>query len=242
MTSCSSITIKRENITRGIPEEIKIIQVSDLHLNKEKKIYRKLLEIINNAKPDILLITDDSVDNKENIYLLDNFLKQIDSSINIYAVPGNWEHWCEVNLYDLRTVYYENGVQLFINEGADVTVNNQRIYIFGTDDLIGGNPDISRIRIDTDKINIIMTHSPAYFDSLTKTLKDDKIFVFSGHTHGGQITFFGKPFFMPQGCGEYLKGIYRKDKITLFVSKGIGNSIYDFRLFAKPGIFLVTIK
>ncbi len=70
LTSCSSITIKKEDITRGIPEEIKIIQLSDLHLNKEKKIYRKdkntlfVYKGIGNSAHDFRLFA------KPNIYLV----------------------------------------------------------------------------------------------------------------------------------------------------------------------------
>ncbi|MCP4179013.1 MAG: metallophosphoesterase [bacterium] len=240
--SCSSIRIEENFIEKNISDEITIIQISDLHLNKNRKIYKNLINMVNKISPDLLLFTGDSIDKKENLTLLNTFLMQIDPKIAKYSVLGNWEHWCNINFNDLITVYSANNVEPLINSSSEITIKGQKLYIYGTDDFTAGNPDLSNMEIDDDKINIIMTHSPVYFDNITKFFGDKEIYVFSGHTHGGQVTFFGKPFFLPQGCGKYLKGIYKKGNCTLYVSKGIGNSSHDIRLFAKPDIFMITIR
>jgi predicted MPP superfamily phosphohydrolase len=62
--------------------------------------------------------------------------------------------------------------------------------------------------------------------------------VFCGHNHGGQVTFFGLPLYLPKMHGPYLAGDYRVGAMRLFVSKGIGTSRYDFRIFARPDILI----
>ena len=69
--------------------------------------------------------------------------------------------------------------------------------------------------------------------------------VFSGHAHGGQLKIFGIGLYAP-GYGffpKYYDGLY-KDKKTgkvLVVSRGLGNSIFPFRLYNRYHLPLVTL-
>lgn len=240
--SCSSFEIRKNIVNRNLGHEIKILQISDLHINKEKQIYNELVSNINSIKPDILLLTGDSIDKRDKIPLLNNFLHDLDRDINKFSVLGNWEHWSQLDINKLKGIYLKNGVELLINEGREIVVKDMRVYIYGTDDLTGGRPNLDNFNSDNNLIHIIMTHSPKYFDYIVEEFPENNLLVFSGHTHGGQITFLGKPIFVPQGSGDYLKGIYTVGNKKLYVSKGIGNSQYDIRLFAKPDIFEVIIK
>ncbi|MCK5075659.1 MAG: hypothetical protein KAR38_04750 [Calditrichia bacterium] len=60
--------------------------------------------------------------------------------------------------------------------------------------------------------------------------------MLSGHTHGGQITFFGLAPILPRGSGKYVSGWYEKEKIKLYVSRGIGTSVIPFRFMSLPEI------
>lgn len=242
LLSCASFEIKRDVIDKQLGYEIKIIQISDLHINKEKKIYDDLLLKINSINPDILLITGDVIDKQDSLPLLDNFLMGIDQDIRKYAVLGNWEHWSQLNLSAFDGLYRDHGVELLINEGREITIRDTSLYIYGTDDYTGGRPNMDNFIYDERQVHIIMTHSPIYFDHINEEDLYNNLLVFSGHTHGGQVTFLGKPLYLPQGSGDYLKGIYRVGNSRVYVSKGIGNSQYDLRLFAKPDIFEVIIK
>lgn len=242
ISSCSSFKVNHIDIDKSLDQDVKIIQISDLHINKDKKIYRDLAKKINELNPDILFITGDAVDKKDKLYLLDTFLKGINSNISKYAILGNWEHWSNLDINELRNIYHKNNVKLLINESHEIIFNNSTIYIYGTDDYTAGKPNLNNSKISGSSINIVLTHSPGYFDYIVQHYPDANLLVFSGHTHGGQITFFGKPIFVPQGSGKYLKGIYTKENSKLYVSKGIGNSKVNFRLFAKPDIFEVTLK
>lgn len=65
--------------------------------------------------------------------------------------------------------------------------------------------------------------------------------VLSGHTHGGQITFFGIVPFKPQGSGRYLKGWYKDTDPKMYISKGIGTSILPIRLGARAEMVEIDI-
>ena len=60
---------------------IKIVQISDLHLHSINHQLTRLINKINSLQPDLIVFTGDVVDKAKNISLLDEFLKLIDKDI-----------------------------------------------------------------------------------------------------------------------------------------------------------------
>lgn len=218
--------------------DLKVIQISDLHLQTLNGQLKRLAKNINEQKPDLILITGDSVDTKKNVFVLNQFLGLIHNDIKKFAILGNWEYWGGVDLEELRQSYSLNNCELLINNSRQLTLKNKTISITGIDDYVGGNADIDLAlkEFKQSDYHIILNHCPEYGDIIAEKLKG-KInydFMLSGHTHGGQINIFGFVPFKPQGSGNYLKGWYN-DK-NIYVSKGIGTSIFPARFMAKAEI------
>lgn len=218
--------------------DLKVIQISDLHLQSLTGQLKSLAKNINSQNPDLILITGDSIDDKKKVFVLNQFLSLISTDIKKLAILGNWEYWSKVNLEDLRRIYTAHNCELLINNSRQFTFKNKTISITGFDDLLGGNPDIELALKEFKKsdYHVILNHCPEYGDVISEKLKG-KIpydFILSGHTHGGQINFFGFVPFKPQGSGKYLKGWY-KDK-NMYVSKGIGTSIFPARFMARAEV------
>lgn len=218
--------------------DLKVIQISDLHLQTLNGQLKRLAKNINEQKPDLILITGDSVDTKKNVFVLNQFLGLIHNDIKKFAILGNWEYWGGVDLEELRQSYALNNCELLINNSRQITLKNKTISITGIDDYVGGNADIDVALKEFKKsdYHIILNHCPEYGDIISEKLKGKVAydFMLSGHTHGGQINIFGFVPFKPQGSGNYLKGWYN-DK-NIYVSKGIGTSIFPARFMAKAEI------
>jgi predicted MPP superfamily phosphohydrolase len=61
--------------------------------------------------------------------------------------------------------------------------------------------------------------------------------MLAGHTHGGQIRFFGFAPVLPRGSGGYVSGWYRgRSRLPMYVSRGIGTSLLRARFGAPPEI------
>jgi predicted MPP superfamily phosphohydrolase len=226
--------------------DIKVVQISDLHIQSVNYQLKQLAKQLNELKPDLIFITGDAVDKAENIPVLNGFLNLIDSKIKKVSILGNWEYWGNVNLTDLKRTYSDNNGDLLINESRQYTFRNKTISITGVDDFVGGNADITLALKNLEKsdYHVILNHCPQYSDIISthvaKTTPVD--FILSGHTHGGQINLFGFVPFKPQGSGKYLKGWYKDDSKNLYVSKGIGTSVLPARFMARAeiGIFNMT--
>jgi uncharacterized protein len=77
---------------------IKVVQISDLHLKNLNYQLKRLAKQINQLKPHLILITGDAVDKANNVALLNDFLYLIDHNINKVAILGNWEYWGKIDL------------------------------------------------------------------------------------------------------------------------------------------------
>ncbi len=225
-------------------DKIKIIQISDLHIDKLYSFHKSIARKINSLKPHLIFITGDSVDKTENIALLDSFLMLVDNSIKKFAILGNWEYWGNVNIEFLRKTYSKNNCELLINENRYLQLENRSLNIIGIDDYIGGNADFEKAKenLKPSKNNILLNHCPEYTNTISMLQRETKInLVLSGHTHGGQITFFGFAPITPRGSGPFLKGWYKIRNLPMYISKGIGTSIIPIRIWARAEIVVMNI-
>jgi uncharacterized protein len=87
-----------------------------------------------------------------------------------------------------------------------------------------------------DGFRILIQHSPGYFEHLSGIDGGVHDLCLSGHTHGGQITFFGLSIWTPRGSGTFQSGMYETKNCPLYVSRGIGTSVLGARFGARPEV------
>ena len=227
-------------------QNIKLVQISDLHLRKINYPITQLINKINKIQPDLILITGDVIDKADNLDLLSDFLKLIDKNLKKVAILGNWEYWGKVNLAALEKIYAQNNCTLLINQTRQFSFQNKTISITGVDDFLGSKPDIEVALKNYAKsdYHIVLNHCPKYSDEIVQKINLNTTpvdFILLGHTHGGQINFFGFAPFLPPGSAGYVRGWYDNNSIKMYVSKGIGTSILPVRLGARAEIAIFNL-
>jgi uncharacterized protein len=100
---------------------------------------------------------------------------------------------------------------------------------------------------------ILISHKPEYIEQINTDLVD---LTLSGHTHGGQVTFFGlwAPI-LPSDNGlwatltlsgesqKYCYGlIHPKPDMQSYITSGIGTRFPHFRFFRRPEIAVLELK
>ena len=219
-------------------DRIKLIQLSDLHIEELKSFHRSIAKKINKEKPHLLLITGDSVNYPRLLPVFNDFLELIDLSIQKVVIMGNKEYDGNVNINSLKKVIKNQNGKLLINESLVFKTNNRELNIIGVDDFIRGNPDFKKAANNLNKSldTIVLNHCPIYRDEIEKINRNLNVnikAILSGHTHGGQITLFGLKAYKVGGSGNYLKGWYKGSESKMYVSKGIGTSYLPIRFFAR---------
>ena len=226
--------------------KIKLVQLTDLHINELKSFHKAIARKINKEKPDLICITGDSVNNSKGLPVLNQFLGFISNDIPKVVIMGNKEYAGKVDISSFRSLIKKNNGQLLINESLKFSTAGRSLVIIGVDDFIGGNPDFrdASKKYDNSEEAIVLNHCPEYGEEialLNETQKVNINLLLSGHTHGGQITFLGKAFYKPGGSGRFLKGWYDLNDIRMYVSKGIGTKYIPIRMGcrAEASIFYV---
>ncbi|NNJ89167.1 MAG: metallophosphoesterase [Eudoraea sp.] len=219
----------RHDIREGREDTIKVIQLTDLHIREIKSYHKWIARKIAKEKPDLLFFTGDSIDRPRQLVLLEYFLSLIPLEIPKIVIMGNKEYDGKVTPAMYKELFGKYNGKLLINDSLKLTIGKRQINIVGIDDLLNGIPDYEKAiqNIDSSISTIVLNHCPQYrdtIDNLNQGLKVNLKLVLCGHTHGGQVQFFGKEFFKPGGSGKYLNGWYKSEQSLMYVSKGIGTS------------------
>ena len=93
-----------------------------------------------------------------------------------------------------------------------------------------------------DLYSILLSHRPELFETYVKSGAN---LVLSGHAHGGQfrLPLLGGLFAPHQGFfPKYDAGLFSKQNTNMIVSRGIGNSLFPFRINNRPEIILIILK
>lgn len=238
----------------------KILQLSDLHSKSFGIDNRKLIEIIDKEKPDIIVMTGDMVNSYDNEFHSFLDLAEKLKSYKVYFVEGNNETKLpkEKNI-ELMKAMREVGIKILRNSKITIVREESVINIYGLwCDLCYYKEIKSDYRKDTyfqrnniekalgycdrKKFNILLAHNPLYFDTYVKWGAD---LTLSGHVHGGVIRIPGvggllspERRFFP----KYSEGQYDIDESKLIVNRGLGSKPLLPRVLNRPEISVVVLQ
>ena len=231
-------------------DQLKIVHLSDTHFERNRISIETLLSAIKQAQPDFIFLTGDLIDRTADLSKipLEEFGRSLVAIAPTYAVSGNhetssgqlteWEH----NIND-------SGIVLLNNEQLTLAANGAQLALAGVSD--ESHPDEVPIvdAASNDTPVLLLAHHPEYFEQyLTSNPLIQPDIIFSGHAHGGQIRLpLIGPLYAPgQGLfPKYTTGIYTSEadpSKKLVVSRGIGNSVFPFRINNKPHLLIITLE
>ena len=239
--------IKVDNLTDNF-DGFKIIHISDIlygkNFNKENLI--NLVEKINEANPDIIVLTGDLISKNTKLKAneadeITNILNKINSSSGKYAIIGDndykFDEWTNIiknsgfinlnNTYD--TIYKEGYNYLFI-AGASSFADKASI----NDKLTPTLEYLNTLEKNPPLYTILLMHEPDYIDDLNNNPFN---LVLAGHSLGGTVNLpiYG-PLYKKDGAKKYNINHYKVENSDIYISTGLGTEGYKFRLFNKPRI------
>ena len=214
----------------------KIAHFSDIHFGRttNEDEVTKVVSLINEMKPDIIVFTGDLFDNyitlsSENKEFLKSTLSNLSATIGKYAVTGDSD---SIDEAAFKEIMEGSGFTILTNTNVPIFYEgNTPIYLSGIPSITKSSPDIANALkkdIEGNFYQILLCHEPIIFNNVA----DSANLVLSGHSLGGllRIPFLGG-LIKKDNVGEYELGKYTTDSSTLFVSNGIGTENLSFRLF-----------
>lgn len=246
-----------EIVSDRIPEAFsgfRIAQVSDLHNAEFGEGNEKLIELLSQTDPDMIVITGDLIDSRHtDIEIALEFARQAIKLAPVYYVSGNHEarvpeyEDLKIGLVKAGTVILENQKIQIIREGESISIlgiddpSFQEEYLFG-DAVSVTSSALSELQNESDGYTVLLAHRPELFETYVDAGVD---LVFSGHAHGGQfrLPFIGGLVAPNQGFfPKYDAGLFSEGSTNMIVSRGVGNSIIPIRFNNRPEIVLVTLS
>lgn len=249
----TSVTVQSERLPAAF-NDYTILQIADLHGKSFGREQKYLLKKVHKLQPDIILMTGDLIDSRrdgEAEALL--LMEKLTVDYPVYFVTGN--HEVRRNLTILPKLE-QLGVTVLRNTSVPLEKGNQFIELLGIDDPtttrwseglqepdgIRQSLDQAQSTVDTDAFQLLMAHRPEYLPLYAERKMD---LVLSGHAHGGQIRLpFTDGMYAP-GQGffpELTAGEHMIEQTKLIISRGLGNSLFPFRIFNRPELIVVTLR
>lgn len=242
------IRVTHHDVKAPVSRDYKILHLTDLHTRGLGRRERRIFQIVDEEKPDAIVISGDSIIHDGTYDDVRRFYKKLSAPGGVWVTRGNWENamsWGEMGPSgrgpgkETEAEFYRStGVHFLNNEAAPFF---EKIWIVGVDDSFRGRPDFKKATesVPSGVFRLGVFHSPEYFDQIAGAID----LVLAGHTHGGQVRLPGlPPFYCPPGCGSYVEGWYERGGSSLYVSRGVGTSILDARLFCRPEVAVFTLR
>lgn len=113
----------------------RIAHISDLHNTEMGKDNDKLLNMLREAKPDIIAITGDLIDSRNtDIEIALQFVEEAVKIAPCYYVTGNHEARVSEYFDDLKNGLTELGIIILEDERVDLDKNSETITLIGIND------------------------------------------------------------------------------------------------------------
>jgi len=218
---------------------LRVVGISDLHLGYGigTDELQKWIKLINEEKPDIVLISGDIIDNSVrplNEGDFARYFKDIHAPLGIYACLGNHEYISGVK----ESIAFIEKAGIHLLKDSHVLVDSC-FYIVGRDDKTNTNrkPLSDLVKgLDKSKPVILLDHQPY---NLEESEQNNIDLQFSGHTHQGQVWPIS---LITNWIYEDSHGYLKKGNTNVYVSSGIGIWGGKFRIGTQSEYVVFDIK
>jgi hypothetical protein len=206
---------------------LRILHISDLHIERLTEREHRLNRIIQNTQPDLILFSGDFInlsylDDPEAWQAAHDLIGEWRAPLGVYAVSGS----PAVDLPGIiPTILADLPVRWLQNEKVRIEHQGQSLNLFGVScshKPFEDAPILKRlISSDGEGLNLLLYHSPDLAPEAAALGID---LQFSGHTHGGQIR-------LPVIGALYTGSLYGKafeagriqvGPLILYISRGVG--------------------
>jgi len=228
-------------------ENIRIVQVSDVHIPKNLIALDKLTAEIKALEPDVIVLTGDIVDSsyKGDLSMFESFCMDVSKINKTFMVTGNHEVWNR-NLDEIIQIVKKNNIVLLENETEIHMVKNNRIAFIGVSDGLKMNQTLLDNPSIEDMPKVLLCHRPEVFEDMVNSKSKIKADLsFAGHYHGGQfrVPLVNVGILAPTRSffPKFVSGKYTSGESVLVMSRGLGNSIIPVRIFNRPHLLVIDM-
>ena len=239
----NEVKIRIPNLPKDL-DGLRLVQITDIHLGPffSDKELAWAVDMANETKAHVALVTGDLISRTGDP--LDSCMRQLArlrAEAGVLGCLGNHE------IYTKTEDYVTEQAKL---TGIEILRRQARLFRFGKASINFAGVDYQEFKrpylvgteslLAPDSANILLSHNPDVFPVAALQGYD---LTLAGHTHGGQVNFE----ILHQGLNiaryytPYVRGLYRMDKSSVYVSNGLGTIGVPVRLGAPPEVSLLRL-
>jgi predicted MPP superfamily phosphohydrolase len=218
---------------------LRLAFLTDWHLDNAAAVTRadRSIQMALTEKPDIIVLGGDYCSRGREVWkervTTDRLKLLFDAGIPVFGMLGNHDYALQATEH-LKATFEQLGMTLLVNR----VVTFQGIQIAGIDDMLFGEPQMNLLEKRGDGNTILLVHEPDFVPSVGGSYG----LALSGHTHGGQVCWApGAPIHLPKGGRKYVHGEFRQGDAAMYVSRGIGMTGVNLRVFAPPELTILDL-
>ena len=237
----------------------RVVHISDMHLNSfagREKALQRAVDKINALNPDVVLFTGDLVSlGHWELDGMQEILAGVRAKDGVFSVLGNHDYseyhrWRSKQeqaeaVEMLKRRQRDMGWRLLLNENEPIARGVDTISIIGVENISGDRHfrtygDLAQAMQGADgAYKILLSHDPSHWRKEVVG-KSDIDLMLAGHTHAMQVMFFG---WSPSSLiYDEWGGLYSEGEQSLYVNRGLGQTVFKARIGAMPEITLLELK
>ena len=195
----------------------------------------RAVSMLMGEKPELIVLGGDYVTWGDRNYVRPaaEALSPLAAPYGVFGILGNHD-----DDHDMPAALGRNGVQILKDARTRVTIRNETVDLVGIRFWTRRHADIAALTRNAASMTILLAHDPR---RLTEAVALGVPLVLSGHTHGGQVVL---PLLGPVAARKFpvVAGIGRRERTTMFVSRGVGTVYVPVRINCPPEVAVLTLQ
>jgi hypothetical protein len=235
------LIVERQDMpVTGLPQALSGLRIgfiSDIHCSRwvsPEDVHRTAARL-NNEHPDLIVLGGDYVTwgDRQYVQASAEALSSLSAPHGVFGILGNHD-----DDRDMPTALITRGISVLRDARTRLIIRNEIIDLVGIRFWTKRLADITPLLRAAAGTVILLAHDPR---RLTEAAAHGIPLVLSGHTHGGQVVLPVAGAIAAQKF-PVVAGIGRRDKTTMYVSRGVGTVYVPVRINCPPEVAVLTLQ
>jgi predicted MPP superfamily phosphohydrolase len=232
------LTVHRETVPlAGLAAPVRVVVFSDLHTDPRFPIDDRLVEVIGQEHPDLLLFLGDSINTASGAQRFHDILARLQAPVKL-AIRGNWDVW------------YWDDIDLFRGTGfTELSSGWRQLTVRGVPLRVGAHTYVDAWSPE----RVVPAPPPGPGPTIFLYHATDYAYVaarrgidlyLNGDTHGGQVAlpWYGPLLSIGRRGREFSHGLYQVEQTAVFVTAGIGvERSFPLRFLVPPEVTVLDL-
>jgi predicted MPP superfamily phosphohydrolase len=216
---------------------LRIGLLTDVHrsgLVSEEDVAHAVTALMNDT-PDLIILGGDYVTWGDRRYVEPSAqgLQPLAAPHGVFGILGNHD-----DDHDMPAALVRNGVNMLKDARTRLTINHETLDLIGIRFWTKKMSDIAPLAKGAAPMRVLLAHDPR---RLVEASALGVPLVLSGHTHGGQVVL---PVVGAIAAHKFpvIAGLGRRERTTMFVSRGLGTIYVPVRINCPPEVAILTLQ